>query len=71
LGLQPAPNDALTHKATAVMNRIGMGLLKKCKADNVDNLSRRKDILSVLAQANTMEDEAHQMNDEDVMSRAL
>ena len=52
--------------AKAVMNRIGMELLKQCKGDK---LSHRKDILSVLAQANSMEDEAHQMNDEDVMSR--
>ena len=49
------------------MNRIGTGLLKQSK---VDKSSHRKDILSLLAQANSMEDEAHQMSDEDVMSRA-
>ena len=49
------------------MKRIGSGLLKQSKGDKS---SHRKDILSVLAQANTMEDEARQMNDEDVMSRA-
>ena len=49
------------------MNRIGTGLLKQSKGDKS---SHRKDILSVLAQANSMEEEAHRMNDEDVMSRA-
>ena len=49
------------------MKRIGSGLLKQSKGDKS---SHRKDILSVLAQANTMEDEARQMKDEDVMSRA-
>ena len=48
------------------MTRIGMGLLKQSK----DRSSHRKDILSVLARANTMEEKAHQMKDEDVMSRA-
>jgi hypothetical protein len=46
------------------MNRIGTGLIKG------DKSSDRKDILSVLAQANSMEEGAHQMKDEDVMSRA-
>ena len=67
LDLQPAPNDAVTRKAVTVMNRIGTGLLKQSKGDES---SQRKDILSVLAKANTMEDEAHRMKDEDVMSRA-
>ena len=49
------------------MNRIGTGLLDQSKGDKS---SHRKDILSVLAQANTMEEEAHQMKDEEVMSRA-
>ena len=49
------------------MNRIGMGLLKESRGDKS---SHRKDILSVLAQANTMEEKVHQMKDEDVMSRA-
>ena len=49
------------------MNRIGRGLLKESKGDKS---SSRKDVLSVLAQANSMEEKAHQMNDEDVMSRA-
>ena len=48
------------------MNRIGTGILKQSK----DKSMHRKDILSVLAQANTMEDEAYQIKDEDVMSRA-
>ena len=48
------------------MNRIGTGLLKEGKGDK----SYRKDVLSVLAQANSMEEKARQMNDEDVMSRA-
>ena len=65
--MQPAPNDAVKDKAAAVMNRIGTGLLKQSKGDKS---SHRKDILSVLAQANTMEEEVHQMKDEDVMSRA-
>ena len=44
-----------------------MGLLKQSKGDK---LSRRKDVLSVLIQANSMEEKAHQMKDEDVVSRA-
>ena len=66
IALQPAPNDAANRKASAVMNRIGTGLLKEGKGDK----SHRKDVLSVLAQANSMEDKVHQMKDEDVMSRA-
>ena len=65
--LQPAPNDAVTQKAATVMHRIGTGLLKQSKGNKS---SHRKDILSVLAQANSMEEEAYQMKDEDVMSRA-
>ena len=49
------------------MDRIGRGLLKQ---DKGDNSSHRKDVLSVLAQANSMEEKAHQMKDEDVVSRA-
>jgi hypothetical protein len=49
------------------MNRIAIGLLKQIKGDKS---FQRKDVLSVLAQANSMEEKAHQMNDEDVMSRA-
>ena len=67
IGLQRAPNDDVRDKAGATMKRIGMGLLKESKGDKS---SRRKDILSVLANANSMEEKAHQMNDEDVMSRA-
>ena len=48
------------------MNRIGTGILKQTR----DKSMHRKDILSVLAQANTMEEKAYQMKDEDVMSRA-
>ena len=51
------------------MNRIGTGLLKQSKVDNLKS-SHRKDILSILAQANTAEEKALQMKDEDVMSRA-
>ena len=67
IGLQPAPNDDARRKAGAVMNRIGTGLLKQSKSDGS---STRKDILSVLAQANTREEKAHQMSDGDVLSRA-
>ena len=49
------------------MHRIGTGLLKESKGNKS---SHRKDILSVLAQANTVDAKAHQMKDEDVMSRA-
>ena len=66
-GLQPAPNDDATRKAAAVMNRIGTGLLEQSK--DVKSF-QRKDILSILAQVNSMEEKAHQMKDEDVMSRA-
>jgi len=48
------------------MNRIGTELLKHGKGGKS---SPRKDVLSVLAQVNTMEEKAHQMKDEDVMSR--
>ena len=67
IGLQSGPNDALRSKASAVMRRIGRGLLKESRGDK---LSHRKDVLSVLAQANTMEEKAYQMKDEDVISRA-
>ena len=67
IGLQPEPNEAVRIKAAAVMNRIGTGLLKQSKGNKT---SHRKDILSLLAQANTMEEKAYQMKDEDVMSRA-
>ena len=66
-GLQPAPNSAVRAKANSVMNRIGTSLLEQSKGDKS---SHRKDILSILAQANTMEEKAHQMKDEDVRSRA-
>jgi hypothetical protein len=65
--LQPAPNDAVSAKAIAVMKRIGMGLLKQSKSDKS---SDRKNVLSVLIRSNTMEEKAHQMSDEDVLSRA-
>ena len=48
------------------MKRIGTGLLKQSKGDNS---SDRKSILSVLIQANTLEEKSHQMKDEDVLSR--
>ena len=49
------------------MSRIGKRLLKQSKGDDS---SQRKNILSILAHANTMEEKEHQMKDEDVMSRA-
>ena len=49
------------------MNRIGTGLLEQSK--DVKSF-QRKDVLSILAQVNSMEEKAHQMKDEDVMSRA-
>ena len=67
IGLQPAPNDGATRKASAVMDRIGTKLLEQSKG--VKSF-QRKDVLSILAQANSMEETAHQMKDEDVMSRA-
>jgi hypothetical protein len=67
IGLQPAPNDDAMRKASAVMNRIGTGLLEQSKG--VKSFER-KDILSILAQVNSTEEKAHQMKDEDVMSRA-
>jgi hypothetical protein len=49
------------------MRRIGTGLLEQSKGDKSPD---RKNVLSVLIQANTMEEKAHQMKDEDVLSRA-
>jgi hypothetical protein len=49
------------------MNRIGMGLLKQSKGDNS---SDRKNVLSVLIRSNAMEETAHQLKDEAVLSRA-
>ena len=52
------------------MKRIGTDLLKKSKASHEDNRSSgRKDILSILIQANTMEDLSGQMPEEDVLDR--
>ena len=67
IGLQPEPKDDARCKASAVMNRIGKELLKQSKNEKS---STRKDILSVLAQANSMEEKAHQMSEEDVLSRS-
>jgi hypothetical protein len=67
IGLQPAPNDDIRRKASTVMNRIGRGLLNQSKDEKSFH---RRDILSLLAQANSMEEEAHRMKDEVVMSRA-
>jgi hypothetical protein len=74
VGLQPAPNDDARNKANAVMNRIGTGLLKQTKASLADDKansksSRRKDILTLLVRANTMEVEAERIKDEDMMAR--
>ena len=52
------------------MNRIGTDLLKQSKASHEDKKSSgRKDILSLLVQANTMEDLHGRMTDEDVLDR--
>ena len=52
------------------MNRIGTDLLKQSKASYEDNKSSgRKDILSLLVQANILEDLPGRMTDEDVMDR--
>ncbi|KAF8809591.1 cytochrome P450 [Phlegmacium glaucopus] len=73
----PAPNDAATKRAVAVMGRIGSDLLKQSKASHKDDKgiksSGRKDILSLLVQANTMRHddlpEAQRMSDEDVLAQ--
>ncbi|KAF8802404.1 cytochrome P450 [Phlegmacium glaucopus] len=71
----PAPNDAERKKASSVMGRIGSDLLKQSKASHEDDKrnksSGRKDILSLLVQANAMQDlpEAQRMSDEDVLAR--
>ena len=68
--MQPTPNDAERNKAFTEMNRIGSDLLKQSKASHEDNkLSGRKDILSLLVQANTKEDLAGRMSDQDVLDR--
>jgi len=72
MGLKPAPTDAARKKAVAVMSRIGSNLMKQSKAAHEDGKpSGRKDILSLLIQANTMQDlpESQRMTDEDVLSR--
>ena len=64
------PNDAERNKASDVMRHLGTDLLKQSKASHEDNKSSgRKDILSVLVQANTMEDLPGRMSDEDVLDR--
>jgi hypothetical protein len=65
--LQPDSNEDARRKACTVMNRIGTGLLKQSKSDKS---STRRDILSILAQANSMEEKDYQMSERDVMSRA-
>ena len=71
MGSQPAPNDAARNMANSVMKRIGTSLVKETKASLVnDKAAKRKDILSLLARANTMETDAQQITDEDIMSRA-
>ena len=73
MGLQPEPSDGDRKRARAVMDRIGTGLLKQSKASQENSKSSsRKDILSLLVQANTMQDvpEAQRMTDEDVLARA-
>ncbi|KAF8802406.1 cytochrome P450 [Phlegmacium glaucopus] len=70
----PAPNDAETRKASAVMGRIGSDLLKQSKASHGDKRNKssgRKDILSLLVQANTMQDlpEVQRLTDEDVLAQ--
>ncbi|KAF8816754.1 hypothetical protein BYT27DRAFT_7076267, partial [Phlegmacium glaucopus] len=55
IGLHPAPDDAATKRASAVMGRIGSDLLKQSKVsledDKCSKSSGRKDILSLLVQA--------------------
>ena len=71
--LQPAPNDADRQRAYAVMSRIGAGLLRQSKASQENSeSSTRKDIPSLLVQANIMQDlpQAQRMTDEDVLARA-
>ena len=52
------------------MTRIGSDLVKRSKASHEDNKSSgRKDILSVLVQANTREDLPGRMSDKDVLDR--
>ena len=52
------------------MKRIGSDLLKQSKASHEGTKSSgRKDILSLLVQANTMEDLAGRMTDQDVVDR--
>jgi len=68
----PAPNDTERKMASAVMGRIGAGLLKQTKAAQEDDKrSTRRDLLSLLIQANTIQDlpEAQRLDDEQVMSQ--
>ena len=52
------------------MTRIGSDLVKQSKASHEGNKSSgRKDILSLLVQANTKEDLPGRMSDEDVLDR--
>ncbi|KAF8797376.1 hypothetical protein BYT27DRAFT_7219243 [Phlegmacium glaucopus] len=57
---KPTPNDTEMRKASAIMLRIGSDLLKQSKASHEDDKrnksSGRKDILSLLPQANVMQD---------------
>jgi hypothetical protein len=72
MGSQPAPNEAETKKATVVMDRVGAHLIQQSKASQEDNKSSsRKDVLSLLIRANTMEAKAQQMKDADVSARAF
>ena len=55
------------------MTRIGTGLLKETRASQEDSKSSiRKDVLSLLVQANTMQGipKAQRMKDEDIIARA-
>ena len=68
--MQPTPGDAERNRASAVMKGIGTDLLKQSKAFHEDNKSSgRKDILSLLVQANTKEDLSGRMTDDDVLDR--
>ena len=54
------------------MNRIGTGLLKQTMAardNDKGNKSRRKDILSLLAHANSLEAEGQRITEEDILAR--
>ena len=63
----------MRDKAHTVMNRIGTGLLKQSKTaleDDKGSKSQRKDILSLLVHANTLEAEGQRIREEDILACA-